>query len=328
MTARAAAHVLLAAAVSVAVGVDVNTATPTPVPSSAAFAVVATTGRFDRVNPQVATQFAAASRLAGAPQLSLTPANPGPGGVFWGKGGRKACAGQVDTAGCAYDYGQRGVESLLATLRTTAPATVNHRHQWWIDVEGQRDVTWNPTQRTLNAEVLRGVRDALVASGVTSSVGIYTTSAIWREVVAGTPAEVRAAADLGALPVWAVGGRDGSVRQARNVCVVPSPTGGPIVMGQSIAPAGASTSTDVICPPRTLRPARMTAAGTAVVRGAAFPGSTVRLRVVQRGHVARAFTAKATRAGTWAVVVRHLAPRLKATATVRGGSTVFVPPAR
>lgn len=300
----------LAVPSSGAVGVDVNRFTDVGLPTSASFGVVAATGRFDTVSPRLADQWRWAAGLRADAQLYVTPANPGPGGVFWGKGGRKPCAGQVDTAGCAYDYGQRGTEALVATLRASGLTGITRRRVWWIDIEsttGAQAVTWNERNRALNAEVVRGVRDTLLRSGVASSVGIYTTSAIWDDVIAPTPREQVAAADLASLPVWAVGGRSASAAQARRVCTRPTPTGGPIVQGQSIAPGG-STSVDVVCPARVVGAPRASSRGSSVVRGVAFPGSRVRVRIVQRGRAARVVVAAAGAKGTWAVTARGLAP--------------------
>ncbi len=279
------------------VGTDVSRhQAGTALPSQAAFAVVDVTGaNFGQVNPELATQWAWAAGLADAPQLYVVPANV-VGGVYWNKGGPKPCTG-ARTVGCSYDYGYVGAQQAVAWARAGGLAR-GRKVVWWIDVEDNS--TWDNSHPLLNAAVIRGVRDALLHSGSASAVGIYTIGAAWRPLVGA------AAGDLATLPVWAVGGARTTSAQAKAVCAAVSPTGGPIVMGQSRGAVG-GMDVDVLCPVRAVRSAQITTAGTASLRGTALPGSVVRLTVVQRGRAVHPVAVLVTPLGRWSVVVRSLA---------------------
>lgn len=292
------------------VGTDVSRhQAGTALPPHASFAVVDVTGaNFGQANPELATQWAWADRLAGAPQLYLVPANV-VGGVYWHKGGPQACTG-ARTVGCSYDYGFVGAQQAVAWARAGGLQR-GRKVAWWIDVEDNS--TWDNAHPVLNAAVIRGVRDALLRSGSASSVGIYTIGADWRPLVGA------ASGDLATLPVWAVGGARTTSAQAKAVCNAVSPTGGPIVMGQSRGAAGGA-DVDVVCPVKAVRQARISATGTAALSGTAFPGSVVRLTVVQRGRSARSLSVRTTQLGRWSVVVRSLAPRSAGTVQVSRSS--------
>ena len=311
-----------------AVGIDISHPQAGSALPAADFAVVGVNGdNFGEVNPDFARQWSHALALKGAPALYLVPANV-PGGLFWGKGGPEGCDGGAEapaSAACAYDYGWTGAQQAVAWARAGGLAR-GQRVQWWIDIEN--DATWDDSHPALNAAVVRGVRDALRRSGTASSVGIYALSAHWRPLFAPTPQLQAKVADLASLPVWANGGSDTNAGQARRICVVDSPTGGlgPIVLGQSAGPDD-GISVDVVCPVTLSKPARMTARGRAVLRGSALPGTVVRVLVQQRGRSAKSYTTKATAAGTWALTVPRLAPKVRATARVVGGPSVFVPSA-
>ncbi|NHC13124.1 hypothetical protein [Motilibacter deserti] len=312
------------------VGVDVSkeqTGDALPDASRARFGVVNVNGgNFGLVNGDFARQWSWAKSLPGAPQLYLTPANPGPGGVYWGKGGPKACNGG-NTVGCAYDYGWVGARQAVAWARAGGLAS-GQKAQWWIDIED--DATWNDARPDLNAAVLRGVRDALRASGTASSVGVYVLAAHWRSLVAPTAARQKQAADLAALPVWAVAGGAATSGQARRRCSEPSSTGGtgPVVLAQSFAEPG-EISVDIVCPVKPVGSVRVTRAGVAALRGTALPGTKVSLTVSQRGRAARTVRATAGATGSWAVNVRSLAPKAGGTVRVSGSSrTVTLLPAR
>lgn len=293
------------------------------------FAVVNVNGgKFNEYNPDFTRQWEHAVALGTTPALYLTPANL-QGGTFWGQGPR--CTGGVSaplSTVCAHDYGyvgaMRAVDYALA-----AGMTQGTEVQWWIDIEA--DVTWMDDRPDLNAAVLRGVRDALQASGTASSIGIYVVGAHWRDLIAPTAKAQRAASDLAALPVWAVGGGQATAAQARRVCTRRSPTRGtgPIVVGQSFAEsAEVGFSVDVVCPVKLGTPGRITTRGVAAVRGTALPGTRVRVVVKQRGRSARTAEATANALGVWKLKVNRLAPRTKATVRVVGGPSKFLAPAR
>ncbi|NHC43812.1 hypothetical protein [Motilibacter aurantiacus] len=274
-------------------------------------------GNFGLRNPDLARQWAWATSLPGAPQLYLTPANPGPGGKYWHKGGPRPCSGGR-TPGCAYDYGYVGAQQAVAWAREAGLAP-GQKVQWWIDIED--DVTWDDAHPALNAEVLRGVRDGLRSSGTASSVGIYVLAAHWTSLVAPTAALQKRASDLAALPVWAVAGGAATSAQARRRCAEPSPTGGPVVMGQSFAEPG-EISVDIVCPVKAPRRVRVSPAGVAVLSGKALPGTSVSLTVTQPGRKARIVRATADELGAWTVPARSLAPKAGGSVRVSGSSQV------
>lgn len=281
------------------VGVDVSGyQAEVALPARAGFGVVAASGvNFGAANPDFDRQWEWASHLAGAPQLYVAAANV-VNGTYWNKGGPKPCTG-TRGPNCSYDYGWVGARTLVQAARAHGLPR-GTRVQWWIDVENSS--TWDDGHPALNAAAVRGIRDGLLGSGSASSVGIYTLGADWRTLIGPAP-------DLDLLPVWAVGGAQATTTNAKGVCTRTSPTGGPIVQGQSRSGVVGRLDVDVVCPVRPARAATVTAKGTAVLTGSALPGTVVRLTVVQ-GKSRPTIATTTNRFGVWRVTVRGLRARV------------------
>lgn len=152
------------------------------------------------------------------PPLSLYINTGNPGGHHvsdWPGGGTApaygACNGRL-TKACSYIYGeQRAVHSyrLVAALDQVAASTV----PWWLDVELMS--SWAGTYQ-LNLAALRGFVGGLRKAGATGAIGIYSTSAQWKEIT-GLTAQSTTAAFKGQLPDW-VAGTEGTLAQARHNC--------------------------------------------------------------------------------------------------------------
>ena len=152
------------------------------------------------------------------PPLSLYIDTGNPGGhhvADWPQGGIAstygACNGLL-TDSCSYIYGeQRAAQSyrLVAALDPVAAKTA----PWWLDVELAS--SWAGTYQ-LNIAALQGFIAGLHNAGATGPVGIYSTSAQWREIT-GLTTQTTAAAFNGPLPDW-VAGTEATLAQARQNC--------------------------------------------------------------------------------------------------------------
>jgi hypothetical protein len=150
------------------------------------------------------------------PPLSfyIDTGNPGAHVSEWPKGGTApvygACNGLLTNA-CSYIYGaQRATYSyrLVAAQDSVAAETA----PWWLDVE--LALSWAGTYQ-LNIAALQGYIAGLHNAGATGRIGIYSTSAQWKEIT-GLTAQTTPAAFSAQLPDWVAGTE--ALAQARQNC--------------------------------------------------------------------------------------------------------------
>jgi hypothetical protein len=152
------------------------------------------------------------------PRVSLYIDTSNPGGhhvADWPTGGTAptygGCNGLLTNA-CSYLYGkQRAVNSyhLVAALDPVAAKTA----PWWLDVELM--ASWAGTYQ-LNIAALQGFIAGLQGAGATRPIGIYSTSAQWKDIT-GLTAQTTTTAFNGPLPSW-VAGTETTLAQARQNC--------------------------------------------------------------------------------------------------------------
>jgi len=117
------------------------------------------------------------------------------------------------TNACSYLYGeQRAAHSyhLIAALDSVAAKTA----PWWLDVE--LVASWAGTYQ-LNIAALHGFIAGLRNAGATGPIGIYSTSAQWKDIT-GLTAQTTPTAFNGQLPDW-VAGTEATLAQARQNCI-------------------------------------------------------------------------------------------------------------
>ena len=122
-----------------------------------------------------------------------------------------SCNGLLTNA-CSYLYGeQRAAHSyhLVAALDSVAAKTT----PWWLDVE--LSASWAGTYQ-LNLAALHGFIAGLRNTGATGPIGIYSTSAQWKDIT-GLTAQTTRSAFNGQLPGW-VAGTTATLAQARRNC--------------------------------------------------------------------------------------------------------------
>lgn len=152
------------------------------------------------------------------PPLSLyiDTGNPGGHGVTdWPSGGTApiygACNGKLTNA-CSYIYGkQRAAHSfhLVAALDPVVARTA----RWWLDVE--LAASWAGTYQ-LNIAALHGFIAGLRHAGATGPIGIYSTSAQWKDITGLTARTTRTAFNRQLLD-W-VAGTNATLAQAQQNC--------------------------------------------------------------------------------------------------------------
>ena len=152
------------------------------------------------------------------PQLSLYIDTGNPGGhhvADWPSGGTApaygACNSQLTNA-CSYIYGeQRAAHSyrLVAALDPIGAKTA----PWWLDVELM--ASWAGTYQ-LNIAALQGFIAGLHNAGATGPIGVYSTSAQWKDIT-GLTAQTTPTAFNGQLPDW-VAGTEATLTQAQQNC--------------------------------------------------------------------------------------------------------------
>jgi hypothetical protein len=197
---------------------------PGSYPSNPLFGIVGVNGgRANEANPCISGELPWARDAPGQERpkqgplsLYIDTANPGGHHVAdWPKVGTTpaygACNGLL-TNSCSYLYGEqraahsyRLVTALDAVAAKTAP--------WWLDVELM--ASWAGTYQ-LNVAALQGFIAGLRNSGARGPVGIYSTSAQWKDIT-GLTAQTTPTAFNGRLPDW-VAGTDATLTQARQNC--------------------------------------------------------------------------------------------------------------
>ena len=129
-----------------------------------------------------------------------------------------ACNGKLTNA-CSYIYGeQRAAYSYrVAAADSLADA---HTVPWWLDVELM--ASWAGTYQ-LNLAALQGFVAGLRGAGASGPIGIYSTTAQWKDIT-GLTALTTAAAFKRQLPDW-VAGTQANLAQARQNCTTGGFTG-------------------------------------------------------------------------------------------------------
>jgi hypothetical protein len=195
-------------------------------PSSPLFAIVGVNGGLaNNANPCLRDELSWARNATGEkrgptqPPVSLYLVTANPGGQHvadWPSGGTAptygACNGLLTNA-CSFLYGeQRAANSynLAAALNLSAARTA----PWWLDVE--LGATWAGTYQ-LNIAALKGFIAGLQDAGATGPVGIYSTSAQWKDIT-GLTAQTTRAAFGRRLPAWIAGAETTTLTQARQNC--------------------------------------------------------------------------------------------------------------
>jgi hypothetical protein len=208
-------------------------------PSNPLFGIVGVNGGLaDRANPCISGEMlwgrgAPGQKRPPQPPLSLYIDAGNPGGhhvADWPRRGTApvygACNGLL-TNSCSYIYGeQRAVHSyrLVAGLDPIVAKTA----PWWLDVE--LIASWAGTYR-LNIAALQGFIAGLNTAGATGPIGIYSTSAQWKDITGLTAQTTRTAFD-GQLPDWVAGGIGATLTQAHENCTSGGFTGVPPTLAQ------------------------------------------------------------------------------------------------
>jgi hypothetical protein len=211
---------------SAAVGYDVSSPQCSgSYPSNALFGIVGVNGGLaNNANPCLSDELRWGRDTPGQKRpdqqplsLYLVTANPGAHHVAdWPSGGTAqgygACNGLL-TSACSYLYGeQRAGHSyhLVAALDAAAARTAT----WWLDVE--LGASWAGTYQ-LNIAALKGFVDGLRKAGVRAPIGIYSTSAQWKDIT-GLTAQTTPSAFNARLPGWVAGAQGSTLAQARQNC--------------------------------------------------------------------------------------------------------------
>ncbi len=198
-------------------------------PSSPLFGIVGVNGGLaNNANPCLRDEVRWAQ-----PDLSfyLVTANPGAHHVAdWPSGGTAprygSCNGLLTNA-CSYLYGaQRAKDSFNRAAAVDAAAA--RTAPWWLDVE--LGSSWAGTY-ALNVAALRGFVAGLRTAGATGPVGIYSTSAQWKDIT-GLTAQTTRAAFGSRLPGWVAGAATDTIAEARQHCTDGGFTGPPPTLAQ------------------------------------------------------------------------------------------------
>ena len=195
-------------------------------------------GRANNANPCIGEELHWARDAPGQkspkqPPLSLyiDTANPGGGHnvTDWPGGGTApvygACNGKLTNA-CSYIYGEeRSAHSyhLVSAVEPVGAKTA----PWWLDVE--LEASWAGTYQ-LNIAALQGFVAGLRRAGATGPIGIYSTSAQWKDIT-GLTAQTTSTAFNRRLPDWVAGTR-ATLTQARQNCTSGGFTGAAPTLAQ------------------------------------------------------------------------------------------------
>jgi hypothetical protein len=194
-------------------------------PSNPLFGIVGVNGGLARnANPCLRDELSWARSAPGQknpkqPPFSfyLLTANPGAQHVTdWPTGGTTptygACNGLLTNA-CSYLYGEQRAAHSYHLAEALDPAAARTA-PWWLDVE--LGASWAGTYQ-LNIAALKGFLAGLRDAGVTGQIGIYSTSAQWKDITGLTQQTTPAA--LGRrLPGWVAGAEATTLTQAQQNC--------------------------------------------------------------------------------------------------------------
>ena len=183
-------------------------------------------------NPCVASEWAwAAHATKYAPAFYANTANPGPAySKHWPAGQQtpQVCDGS-NSAACSYDYGWNAVRDSFNDALAATPSPESFT--WWLDVETGN--SWETlesaygqtaTAKANDTASLQGAIAGLQSMGVTSAVGIYSTSYQWGQITGGT------GSTFATSPAWVAG--TGSLSTAQSHCTATGFTGGPVALAQ------------------------------------------------------------------------------------------------
>ena len=194
-------------------------------PSNPLFGIVGVNGGLaNNANPCLGDELRWARDTPGQkrpqqPPLSLYIDTGNPGGhhvADWPGGGTTPAYGSCNgllTNACSYLYGERRAaysHRLVAALDSAAAETA----PWWLDVELR--TSWAGTYQ-LNIAALRGFIAGLRNAGAAGPIGIYSTSAQWKDIT-GLTAQTTPPVFNGRLPGW-VAGTEATLTQARQNCI-------------------------------------------------------------------------------------------------------------
>ena len=198
-------------------------------PAGQAFGIVGVNnGVANTTNPCLATELSwAASSVGGTGQpltaVYVNTANPSLQGSWWPTSNTYAgatiknpygtCTGLADPA-CAYMYGYAKADDDATIRGVPNPSAL----LWWLDVETTN--TWQPDTAANTAD-LEGM--ATYFKSIGASVGIYSTSSQWQQIV-GTLSPF---SPLFSLHSWLAGAS--SQASAKSLCAAPPLTEGGMV---------------------------------------------------------------------------------------------------
>lgn len=162
--------------------------------------------------------------------LYIDTGNPGAHHVAdWPRGGAVPgygpCNGRLTNA-CSYLYGEQRAAYSYSLVAAVSPAEAKSV-PWWLDVELM--ASWAGTYQ-LNIAALRGFIAGLESAGATGPIGVYSTSAQWKDIT-GLTALTTATAMGRRLLDW-VAGTEATLPQARQNCSSGGFTGLPPTLAQ------------------------------------------------------------------------------------------------
>jgi hypothetical protein len=193
-------------------------------PSNPLFGIVGVNGgRANNANPCISGELHWARNAPGQnrpkqPPLSLYINTGNPGGhhvADWPSGGTAPAYGACNsrlTDACSYIYGEQRAAHSYRLVAALNPVWANTA-PWWLDVELM--ASWAGTYQ-LNIAALQGFVAGLHNAGATGPIGVYSTSAQWKEIT-GLTARTTPTAFNGSLPDW-VAGTTATLVQARQNC--------------------------------------------------------------------------------------------------------------
>ena len=207
-------------------------------PSNPLFGIVGVNGGYaNKANPCLSDQLHWARAAPGQkrppqPRLSLYIDTANPGGhhvADWPRGGTApgygACNGLLTNA-CSYVYGEQRAAHSYRLVAAFDPVDAKTA-PWWLDVELM--ASWAGTYQ-LNIAALQGFIAGLHNAGATGPIGIYSTSAQWKDIT-GLTSQTTPASFHGQLPDW-VAGTTATLGQARENCASGGFTGAAPTLAQ------------------------------------------------------------------------------------------------
>jgi hypothetical protein len=149
--------------------------------------------------------------------LYVLTANPGGHHVAdWPSGGTAptygACNGLLTNA-CSYLYGEHRATHSYQLAEALDPAAARTA-PWWLDVE--LGASWAGTYQ-LNIAALKGFLAGLHDAGAIGPIGVYSTSAQWKDITGLTARTARAAFGR-PLPDWVAGAETTTLAEAQQNC--------------------------------------------------------------------------------------------------------------